>query len=326
MKETTLAVALSAVALVAGCGRNDEQKASAAGEFEIPRSLVTRMMDAHDRSRDRCLNITNDFDSSELVSLMTGELSLTNAEEIASRPRGKMKFCDDLLTAEQRQIWWPFDIEKFEAELESKLELSEEYGFRVKPEFAELAGGGVNDDGYVASNPTIRWVNAEIENWSIKVWDEQKDRLDDAQLQKLFGVEEAPEGMVAWMVNEEIAFVIQQRNGAWNSRDYMFVFCKDGESTGLVFSFDSFPGRKTAAAIFQLRTSAAGFNNVAVMMWEHQCDRMQMDPGIIKFFLEKAIRGGAPNAAENLEVLRAHIPEVFMTDDELNDDREEESK
>lgn len=311
MRKLIIAAGVLAAGLIVGCGRNGGQKVQATEGFEIPRSLVTRMLDAHDRSRDRHLSMTNAFDSSELWSLLTGELKMTNAEEIASRPRGRMKFCDDLLTDEQRQTWWPFDFEKFEAELESKLELSEEYGFRVKPEFAELAGGGVNDDGYVASNPTIRWVNAEIKSWAIKVWDEQKDRLDDARLRKLLGVEKVPAGTVAWMVNDEMAFVIQQHDGAWNLRDYIFVFCKDGESTGMTISFDSFPSRKAAAAIFQLQTSAAGFNNVAVMMWEHQCDRLRMEPEIIKFFLEKAIRGGAPNAAENLEVLRAHIPEVF---------------
>ncbi len=311
MKKLIFVAGFLAAGLIVGCGRNDGQKAPTAEEFEIPRSLVTRMLDAQDRVRDRFLNITNDFDSSELWSLLTGELKMTNAEEIASRPRGRMKFCDDLLTDEQRQIWWPFDFETFEAELEAKLEFSEEYGFRVKPEFAELAGCVVNDDGYVASNPTIRWVNAEIESWAIKVLDEQTDRLDDAQLCKLLGVEKVPERVVAWMLNEEMAFVIQQDDGAWNLRDYIFVFCKDGEGVLMTISFDSFPSRKAAAAIFQLPTSAAGFNNVAVMMWEHQSNRLRMDSKIIKFFLEKAIRGRAPNAAENLEVLRAHIPEVF---------------
>ena len=311
MKELIIVAGFLAAGLIVGCGRNGGQKVQAAEGFEIPRSLVTRMLDAHDRSRDRHLSMTNAFDSSELWSLLAGELKMTNAEEIASRPRGRMKFCDDLLTDEQRQTWWPFDIEKFEAELESKLELSEEYGFRVKPEFAELAGGGVNGDGYAASNPTIRWVNAEIDSWATRTMDEKAERLDVDRFCKLFGVEKIPEGTTAWMVNEEIVFVIQQRDGAWNPRDYVLMFCKDGESTGIAFSFDSFPSRKTAAAVFQLQTSAAGFNNVAVMMWEHQCDRLRMDPEVIRFFLEKAARGGAPNAAENLEVLRAHIPEVF---------------
>lgn len=310
MKKLIIATGLLVAGLIVGCGRNDGQKVSAAEGFEIPRSLVTRMLDAHDRSRDKYLNMTNHFDSAELYSLIVADV--TNAEEIASRPRGKMKFCDDLLTDEQRQTWWPFDFEKFEAELEGKLEFSDEYGFRVKPEFAKLAGGGINDDGYVASNPTIRWVNAEIESWAIKTLDEEyKGHLGEVELRKLLGEEEAPEGRIAWMVNEGMAFVIRQHDGAWNLRDYMFVLCKDGESTGMTISFDSFPSHKAASAIFQLQTSAAGFNNVAVMMWEHQCDRLQMDPEIIKFFLEKAARGGAPNAAENLEVLRAHIPEVF---------------
>lgn len=312
MRKLIVAAGFFAAALVVGCMRTPEgQKMPADEEFAIPRSLVTRMLDAHDRSRDKHLNITNDFDSSELWSLAV-ELKMTNAEEIARRPRGRMKFCDDLLTDEQRQTWWPFDFEKFEAELESKLELSEEYGFRVKPEFAKLAGGGVCDDGYVASNPTIRWVNAEIESWAIKAWDKNKERLDDVQFRKLFGVEKIPEGTIAWMMNDEIAFVIQRRDGAWNLRNYMFVFCRDGECTGPVFSFDSFPCRKSAAAIFQLRTSAAGLNNVAAMWWEHQCDRLRMNPETIRFLLEKAIRGGAPCAAENLEVLRSHIPEVFQ--------------
>lgn len=307
-----IVVSFALVVFVTGCNvKDDEQKVPVAAGFEIPRSLVTRMLDAHDRVRDKHLNMTNHFDSAELWSLLAGELKMTNAAEIASRPRGKMNFCDDLLTDEQRQTWWPFDIEKFEAELESKLELSEEYGFRVKPEFAELAGGGVLGDGYAASNPTIRWVNAEIDSWATRTMDEKAERLDVDRFCKLFGVEKIPEGTTAWMVNEEIVFVIQQRDGAWNSRDYVLMFCKDGESTGIAFSFDSFPSRKTAAAVFQLQISAAGFNNVAVMMWEHQCDRLRMDPEVIRFFLEKAARGGAPNAAENLEVLRTHIPEAF---------------
>lgn len=207
MRKLIIVAGFFAAGLIVGCGRNDGQKVPVAEGFEIPRLLVTRMLDAHDRSRDKHLNMTNHFDSSDLYSLIAADM--TNAEEIASRPRGKMKFCDDLLMDEQRQTWWPFDFEKVEAGLEGELEFSDEYGFRVKPEFAKLAGGGVNDDGYVASNPTIRWVNAEIESWAIKVWDEQKDRLDDAQLRKLLGAEKAPAGMVAWMVNEGIAFVIQ---------------------------------------------------------------------------------------------------------------------
>ena len=131
MKKLIIVAGVLAAGLIVGCGQNEGQKVQAAEGFEIPRSLVTRMLDAHDRVRDRFLNTTNDFDSSELWSFMVGDM--TNAEEIARRPRGRMKFCDDLLSDEQRQAWWPFDFEKFETELERKLELSDEYGFRVKP-------------------------------------------------------------------------------------------------------------------------------------------------------------------------------------------------
>lgn len=317
-----VAVGLLAAAVVVGCVQNEVREAPMVEEFVIPRPLVTRMLDAHDRARDKHLAMDIKFDSSELWSLLLGEFKMTNANEIVRRPRGNMKFCDDLMTDDQRQSWWPFAFEKFESELESKLELSEEYGFRIKPEFAESIGGGMNDDGHVAPNPTSRWVNGKIEEWAIQALDENKKRLEDVQLCKLFGVEKIPEGTIAWMVNEEIVFIIQQRDGAWNLRDYMFVFCRDGESTGLVFSFDSFPSRKAATAILQFQTSAVACNNVAVMMWDHQCDHFQMNPGIIKLFLEEAVLGGEPTAAANLEVLRAHIPEVFMSESESFDDRE----
>ena len=43
----------------------------------------------------------------------------------------------------------------------------------------------------------------------------------------------------------------------------------------------------------------------------HQCDRMRMDPGMIKTLLEAAVQAQVPTAKANLAVLRAHIKEIF---------------
>ncbi len=59
------------------------------------------------------------FDVCEFAALM--KIGLTNAYEIAQRPRGEMKFCDDLFTEEYRKNMWPFDVEAFEKSLETNL-------------------------------------------------------------------------------------------------------------------------------------------------------------------------------------------------------------
>ena len=47
------------------------------------------------------------------------------------------------------------------------------------------------------------------------------------------------------------------------------------------------------------------------MMWWHQCDRMGMDPGMIKTLLEAVVQAQVPTAEANLAVHRAHIRELF---------------
>ena len=107
------ACALSCLAV--GCGVAERER-----EFTIPRSLVTRMLDAHARARDGDKDGGAYFDAAEMVSLAVG-LKMTNAQEIASRPRGTMKFCDDKLTDAERFDLWPFEIAKFEAELDKQM-------------------------------------------------------------------------------------------------------------------------------------------------------------------------------------------------------------
>ena len=63
--------------LSVGCGAAEYPK-----EFVIPRSLVTRMLDAHDRARDGGKDGGACFDAAEMVSLAVGH-KMTNAQEIA---------------------------------------------------------------------------------------------------------------------------------------------------------------------------------------------------------------------------------------------------
>ena len=64
-----LVVVLGAWAV--GCSEREERQVSAKEEFEIPLTLVQRMMEAHDKA-------------------------YSNAQEVVTQPRGEMKFADDV--------------------------------------------------------------------------------------------------------------------------------------------------------------------------------------------------------------------------------------
>ena len=275
--------------------------------FDIPPSLVVRMQNAYSVVRDKSLNITNNFDGEEVFGL--SQCGFSNAVEIASRPRGEMKFCYDLLTEDERAKVWPFDVESFEAELESKMVCDEEGLYRLKPEFAEKAGG-LKEDGLVAVNPTIRWVNHKMEQWATAQLDAVCKRMDDESFCKMSGAEVMPKGTIAWDMGEEEYFVISQGDGAWNPRDYMFVLWRDGDDPCVVASLDSFPNRKEGVAIRGWRYESICINNVAVLEWQHRSRRLSMNPWIMAHGLAIAAEEGVPAAEYNLKVLLDHMPEL----------------
>ncbi len=88
-------------------------------DFDIPPTLIARMQAAHYAVARKELCKVGVFDVCEFAALM--KIGLTNAYEIAQRPRGEMKFCDDLFTEEYRKNMWPFDVEAFEKSLETNL-------------------------------------------------------------------------------------------------------------------------------------------------------------------------------------------------------------
>lgn len=291
-------------------------------DFDIPKSLLTRMYEAHNAAREVSFNITNSFDAEEMFGL--ANCGMTNADEIVARPRGEMKFCCDLLTEEERAEIWPFDVEAFESELEAKMVRDDDGLYRLRPGTAEE--GAVKEDGLVASNPTIRWVNYEMEKWATEQMDAKFDRVDEETFCKMAGADELPEDVFAWDMGNDEFLVISQSDGAWNSRDYMFVLWRDGDDPCVVASLDSFPNRKEGVAIRGWRYESICVNNVAVLEWQHRSRRLSMNPWNMAQGLAVAAEEGLTIAEYNLKVLLDHIPELgpFFIAAEEDDEKGEE--
>lgn len=325
--------AMIVLVCVCGCSKPEEKTAAEKGarsaavnsptgnveaaDFVIPPSLGTRMQNAYQVMREKWLEENGEKDEEEegkadikdVYELMAIGKEFTNAIEICSRERGEMKEVDDLLSDEERSIVWPIDVESIEAELEKKMVIDSSGMYRLKAGFSNCP---VNDDGYVAPNPTMRYINAEMERLSIEAMDKVElfPRMP-AKFCEMLWDEEVAKTAHAWMVDEDVFFVILPCEGSWGMRSYLFVRWKKGGKAALIAEFDSMPSRKEASAALLLRDSAAAPHNLAVLMWRHQCDRLKMRPWVIREFLEVAEAAEVPTAAANLEVLRAHIPEAF---------------
>ena len=282
--------------------------------FNIPPSLIFRMDVAHSVALSKELNISNDFDKLELVAL--GKAGFTNAYEISMRPRGEMKFCDDQLSEGERKSLWPFEVEAFEKSLEQKLVRDKSGRYRLVRKY--LSGNAkAGDDELEASNPTIRWVNHEIERWAIQQLDSKFKRMDGKSFCRMSGDEKMPEDMFAWELDKmgkdgsgRECFVIQRGEGAWNPREYMYLLWDGKDRVVPVASFASFPNRKEAAALRTYVCDIAALHNLAVLEWRHRVNSVSMNPWRIKTYLEKAQKLGVPMAERNLKILLDHIPEV----------------
>ena len=343
MKVLMLVVALAPVAAICNAADDGTQVAQSATTnanaaaaskqempFDIPPSLVYRMTMAHNAARNRQLK--SKIDAEELWALAQKDSGFTNAHIIAERPRGEMKFCDDLLSEKEREELWPFDVEAFEKQLEAKMVRDREGRFRlVRKCLDEVAKTNdlfspvptlkaahleLRDDELEASNPTIRWVNHEIEQWAIKQLDSKFKRMDDNAYCKMTGEEKAPDGVLAWKLGsfgEQAGeyFVVQQSDGAWKAREYTYILWDGGKKVVPVASFDSFPNRKEAAAMRIYVCDIAAIHNLAVLEWRHRVNRLSMEPRRIKRMLEVSKEKDVPTADGNLKVLQDHIPEVF---------------
>ena len=214
-----------------------------------------------------------------------------------------MSFADDGLTDERRRQLWPFDFESFEKTLEAEMERDEHGLWCLKAE-----------DGLQPSNPTIRWINGEIEKWAVERLDAAYRRMDAKTYAEAFGEEPPEDGILVWIISEgdgpTECFQISRDEGAWNAREYFYLLWDGEEEPTPLAAFNSFPSRKEAAAMRTFLTNPASLNNMAVLYWRHRIFRLQMDPFEIREMLQLAAQAGVTVAERNLSVLLEHVPEA----------------
>ncbi len=286
------------VFVATGCGRG-----GVGGEagFDIPASLVDRMRVSYNLVRNKMTGGPENLDGEELMALMM--LGYGNAPEIAERLRGEMVFTDDGLSEEERRELWPFDMEAFEATLEAELERDEKGLYRKKD-----AEGGT-----FPFNPTMRWINAELEQWAVGRLDAAFTRMAPGVHAKMTGEpEEEGEEIPMWAIPGDGGeyFAIERSDGAWEVRLYQYVLWDGKGKPTLLGEFYSFPSRKEAVAMRTARHDVRSLHNMAVLYWRHRVFPMHFNPAEIKEMLELAQQDGVSCAKANLTVLESHIPEA----------------
>ncbi len=283
---------------LAGCARDGSVEKKSG--FDIPPSLVERMRISYNVFRNKMAGAEGPLDGEEMVALL--KLGYENATEIAERPRGEMVFTDDGRSEEERRKLWPFDVEAFEATLEASL-VKDENGLYCRKD----------EEGDVSPfNPTMRWLNDEMEKWAVRQLDTVFTRVKPDVHAKMTGEPAAEEEIMMWSIpgGGDEFFAIEAGDGAWELRSYQYILW-DGKETPVAFAeFNSFPSRKEATAMRMARRDCGSLNNMAVLLWRHRIFAMQFDPEEVKGLLEIAQEKGVPCAKANLEVLKAHIPEV----------------
>lgn len=284
--------------MATGCGRNG---AVAEAVFDIPASLVDRMRVSYNRVRNTMTGTAETFDGEELMALM--QLGYGNAPEIAERPHGEMVFADDGRSEEERRALWPFDVEAFEATLEASLGRDEKGLSRLKDEEGDL----------FPFNPTMRWINAELEQWAVGQLDAAFTRMAPGVHAEMTGEpEEEGEEIPMWAIPGDGGeyFAIERSDGALEVRSYQYVLW-DGKGKPTMFGeFYSFPSRKEAVAMRTALHDSRSLNNMSVLYWRHRVFPMQFNPAEIKEMLELAQQDGVSCAKANSAVLAAHIPEA----------------
>ena len=265
---------------------NSEDEAGPA--VELP--LVTRMLDAYDA-----------------WEATRWDLSRTMSIEAATRKRiaGRkyMKYCDDNLTEEERRKEWPFDVEAFEKDLAEKIVRDECGLYRVKGEFNEF-DEGTTDDGNVAVNPSIRWVNRKMEAWATNMLDAAYRRLAKDEMARLLDAKSVTDGTFGWAIGTNECFIVQRvdEDDVFESRDYLYMRWDGKGAPTIAASFNSLPSSKAMYAVRScLEADDMGQNNVAALMWNGVLHRGEANGARIRELLEMA--GELDAVIENLALL-----------------------
>ena len=292
------AVVLAAAMLVSGMAHGNSEGAAKRpnGEIVPPVALplLTRMLNAHDAWVAARWN-----------------LSRTNSIETATRKRiadrKYMKCCDDGLSEERRRKAWPFDVDAFESNLAQKM-VCDKYGlYCVKGECNDYREG-TTDDGNVAINPSIRWMNRKMEEWATNVLDAVYRRLPKAEMVKMLDGNSVTEDTFCWNIGTNDYFVIQRLDDeqAFESRDYIYMRWNGTDEPVIVATFNSMPDSKAMFAVRScMSRNPVGRNNMAALMWNKVVYRGVTDKNMIKMLLEAAKKAGIGVATENLRMMEA---------------------
>ena len=235
------------------------------------------------------------------------DLSKTNSTEAATRSRiarrKYMKYCGDNLTEEERRKEWPFDVEAFENGLAEKIVRDECGLYRVKGDCNDY-DEGTTDDGNLAVNPSIRWVNRKMEAWATNVLDAAYRRLSKYEMVRLLDEKSVTDGTFGWIVGTNEYFIVQRvdEDHAFESRDYIYMR-RDGDGKPkIAATFNSLP---TSWAMHAVRSNMdaddTGQNNVAALMWNGVIDRGVDNFAKVKEILE--LTEQLEVVIENLELL-----------------------
>lgn len=255
---------------------------------ELP--LLTKMLNAYD-----------DWEAARL------DLSKTNAVAVATRRRisGRkyMKCCDDNMTAEERHKAWPFNVEAFERDLEEKIVCDECGLYRVRGDCNDY-DEGTTDDGNVAVNPSIRWVNRKMEAWTTNSLNAAYRRLSRDEVVRLLDAKSVTDGTFGWVVGTNEYFIIQRNDEdhTFESRDYIYMRRDGAGKPKIAASFNSMPNSKAMYAVRScMDADDMGQNNVAALMWNGVMYRGGVNRVKIRELLERADQ--LEVAIENLELL-----------------------
>ena len=288
-----------------------EQQTAEADSFSIPLTLIERMLSASFKFDLNGFTVTNDL--LESCSFSQIGINPTDCQNASSRPRREMKLTDDGLDENARQTIWPFNIESFEDRLERQMFIDTNGLYRLKTTANQRPAE--NEKAW-DRHLTIRYVNQEVEAYAIKLLDQVWPRMAERDVCSMFDTKKIPAGTLVWSIGSDCHFVIQQCKSPLRLRQYMFIQWQSGQGNPFtIATFDSFPSKKEAICAYPHLDCPAAANNLAVLMWRHQCDRMNMRPRYIKNLLEIAQSQGISVATSNLDVLREHLPEVFAVDD-----------
>lgn len=237
------------------------------------------------------------------------DMSRTNSMEAAVKSRMAsrvcMRYCDDGLSEEARRQAWPFDVAAFERELAGKIARTDCGLYCVKGECNDY-GEGTMDDGNVAINPSIRWMNRKMEAWATNALDGAYGRLSRGEMERMLGTASVNDGTFCWKVGANEYFIIQrvEEDSAFASRDYIYMRWDGAGEPVIAATFNSLPDAKIMSAVRScIAGSPAGRNNLAALMWNEVVDRNEADTTVIRRFLKAAKEAGNEVAAGNLVMM-----------------------